>query len=118
MKFYVNTFDDDINFDDTPYGYYRIGLFDSNEFAGYGSFCGWYARETYVNINLYACYVAKSNSMHPRYRQTDIEIFETPIHYDEVTIGSCYWERVIEADSLEEALVKFERGDFKIEVKG
>ena len=117
MKFYVNTFNARDRLDDTPYGYYRIGLFDSNEFDGYGSFCGWYAQEVYLNTNLYAWYLAKGNSMHPRYKETEIEVCNPPVHFDEVTIGSCYWERVIEADSLEEALIKFERGDFKKKVK-
>lgn len=114
MRFYVNTFGDTDNFGDLHHDYDRIGLFDDHGFEGYGNFCGWYSVEKYTNTNLYAWYVAESSPLRfvESSRVSDVKVLKEPIHYDEVVIGSCYWEHIIEADSLEEALVKFKQCDF------
>lgn len=101
MTFYINSFSI------TPTGWKDyIGLFDANNWEGRGNFSGWYGAEYYRNTNLLAYYPFESNGVVNFKNKTGL-VTECNEHYDEIQIGSCYWEKKIEAASVEEAVRKF-----------
>lgn len=107
MTFYVN----EVNLNDVSDWTHRvIGLFDRNEWTGRGNFCGWYGAEYYVNTTLLAYGIqlkSGGESYNPKH-PFDGGFFENVnSHFDEVWIGSCYWEQRIEANSVEEAIAIF-----------
>lgn len=83
-----------------------VGLFTSNEFRGEGYCCGWYGAELYVNTTLIAIYEAELGCpINLKNKVSDVIICNT--HFDKITIGSIYWEKVVEADSVEDAIKYF-----------
>ena len=112
-RYYVNSFVDNTIVD----GYYpdiMIGLFGEHGFEGRDNFCGWYAVEYYTNTELYAHYFADGSGLYsPEKRVSEVITHDPAIKYNEVSIGSCYWERYIEAETLEEAIEKFKNGDWR-----
>lgn len=105
MKFYVNMIgypEDSLDIDKTMNNAEYYGLFDSNDCDGIGNFCGWYSIEYYKNTNLLAYMI--------RYRNDSGKfamVKEYNRHYDQIAIGSIYLQKVIEADSIEEAIEIF-----------
>lgn len=105
MKFYINEIE---GMGDWNHQY--IGLFTNNDRTAEGSFAGWYGAEYYHNTTILAygiqlkeggkCYDPKDpfdGGFCADYNK----------HCDKVTIGSGYWEKTIEADSIEEAIEIF-----------
>lgn len=121
MKFYVNQVDipkedrtpihidvpegKDIRDIDVRY----VGLFRGREWEGRGNFCGWYGGEYYKDTTLvaYGIQVVNRNAlaMHGPFNGGFYDNVNK--HYDEIGIGSIYWEKVIEANSVEEAVEIF-----------
>lgn len=67
------------------------------EFVGTGNFCGWYSSEKFVN-----CYIVGYIEDHDDY--TELTIFKTPLHRDNLHIDSIYQSFKFEADSDNEAV--------------
>ena len=111
--YYVNSFWDR-NICEPSRDLDMIGLFGAHGFEGRGNCCGWYGAEYYTNTELYAHYFADGSGLYsPEKRISEVIIHDPAIKYDAVSIGSCYWERYIEAETLEEAIEKFFNGDWK-----
>lgn len=112
-KYYVNSFDDR-SISDTPPDIDMIGLFGKHGFEGRGNFCGWYGVELYTNTELYAHYLADGSGLYsPTKRISEVTVHDPAVKYDEVVIGSCYWEQYIEAGTLEEAIEKFKNAEWR-----
>lgn len=112
-RYYVNRFNDRTITDNSgPRD--MIGLFGERGFEGRGNCCGWYAAEYYTNTELYAHYFADVSGLYsPEKRVSEVTVHDPAIKYDEVSIGSCYWERYIEAETLEEAIEKFKNAEWR-----
>ena len=80
-----------------------FGLFDGGQFNGKGNFCGWYSYECYKNVDLIA--------LKPTKKSEDVTIVNE--HCDEIQIDTCYWTKYIEAETVEEAIKKFKKGDWR-----
>ena len=107
VKFYVNRIgypEDSLGIDKTISKTEYYGLFDSNDWDGIGNFCGWYGIEYYKNTNLLAYMIKYSNEY-----GTFAMVKEYNRHYDKIVIGSIYLQKVIEADSIEEAIEIFKK---------
>ncbi len=94
----------------SDYTHRVIGLFDNNDWAGKGYFCGWYGAEYYLNTNLLAYGIQLINGStcyDPKVPFNGGFYGNANIHFDEVRIGSGMWEKRIEADSIEEAIAIF-----------
>ena len=104
MTFYVNEFTmDGIND-------HCIGLFDSNQWEGKGSCCGYYGVEYYLNTNLlaYGIQLRKQIKLHNNRDPFDGGFFgNVNRHYDRVVIDTAMWEESFEANSVEEAVTVF-----------
>lgn len=112
-RYYLNRFEDK-TITDTQRDIDMIGLFGDHGFEGRGNFCGWYGIEFYTNTELYAHYFADGSGLYsPEKRVSEVTVHDPTIKYDEVMIGSCYWERYIEAETLEEAIEKFKNADWR-----
>ena len=106
MTFYIN----EVHLDGVSDWDHRcIGLFDSNNFDGRGSFCGWYGAEYYLDTTLlaYGVQLVDGGSRYNPYGPFDGGVYEVNKHFDEVKIGSCMCEIKFEADSVEEAVELF-----------
>lgn len=92
-----------------------IGLFGECVYEGRGYFCGWYAAEYYLDTELHAHYFAdRDYGFHsPEKRITEVTVHNPSIKYNEVLIGGAYWERYIDAETLEEAIEKFKNGEWR-----
>lgn len=83
-----------------------VALFTENNHSGEGNFCGWYGVEFYNNTKMIAYYHNKKLPGRVSWEPTtDMEIENK--YYSKIRIGSCYWERVIQAESEDDALTKF-----------
>lgn len=80
-----------------------FGLFDGGKFEGKGNFCGWYSYECYRDTTLVALKPSKESE----------EVIIVNRHYDEIQIDTCYWTKYIEAETIEEAIEKFKKGEWK-----
>lgn len=110
--YYVNKFYDETIADDSCQ-IDMIGLFGDRVYEGCGNCCGWYATEFYTNTELYAHYFADGSGLYsPKKRVSEVTVHNPAIKYDKVTIGSGYWERYIAAETLEEAIEKFKKGEW------
>ena len=106
MVFYIN----EVYLPESDWNHQCIGLFDSNNWEGSGNFCGWYARECYINTRLlaYGIQLKPGNKLYdPKYPFDGGFCENHNKYYERITIGSCYWERKLEADSIEEAIEMF-----------
>lgn len=107
-KFYVNVVCGETITKQPPYGQMIIGLFKQCKSKGVGNFCGYYANEYYINTEMYAYYIADCNGVYkPEARISEVTFLEQPIKYNEIQIGSHMWTKVIEAESIEEAVELF-----------
>lgn len=88
-----------------------VGLFDASNFEGRGNFCGWYGVELYTNTNVLAYYPFNDTSP-VNFKNNPGSVVVKTRHYDEIAIGSVYWQKTIEAVSDEEAIEKFKNLDF------
>lgn len=88
---------------------HAIGLFDSNDWKGEGSYCGWYSTEYYLDTTL----IAYGTQMIPSYEPTHVinpfdgDVTVVKQHYDKIGISSIYNEVEFEASFIEEALEIF-----------
>ena len=114
MKYYVNEvhLDTPIHGCKTDYGHSYIGLFTNNAWEGKGSFCGWYGAEFYINTRLIAFYQFGDGTMYYKPKIMLSDVYQCNKYFDSIMIGSCYWERVIEADNDEDAIRKFSNLEF------
>lgn len=111
LIFYINSFNDKSLSDKS-----LIGLFDCNTFYGEGHFCGWYSSEYYCVTSLYAYYEFDDPWNEPVNFKKNPRNFITlkePITFSKIHIGSCYWEKKLKADTVEEAVEKFIRLKWK-----
>lgn len=107
MKFYVNRLRDyeyDLKVSE---GQIVIGLFKQCKTEGRGNFCGFYASELYLDTELYAFYISEDGVYNPEVRIGTVTVLDTPIKFKEVGIGSHLWTKVVEADTIEGAIVLF-----------
>lgn len=85
-----------------------VALFTENNHSGEGNFCGWYASEFYNNTKMIAFYKNRKLlgqvSWEPK---SEIEVENR--FYPKIRIGSGYWEKIIQAESDDEALKHFEK---------
>ena len=105
MKFYVNQVSQK-----GDWNHQYIGLFTNNEWIGEGSFCGWYGTEYYLDTTLlaYGIQLRDGGQVVNFKAPFDGGFFENVNeHHDKILIGSKIWEKVIEADNVEEALKIF-----------
>lgn len=116
MKFYVNQFYGD-RLGGGPAGFRNIypnnyiGLFTQCETRGEGSFCGYYGAEYYLNTELLAYYEAEGLIYRPEKRIS--QVYPCYFRRSKILIGSHMWTQVIEANSIEKALKKFENADWR-----
>lgn len=107
MTFYIN----EVHLDDVSDWAHRcVGLFDSNQWNGRGSFCGYYGAEYYLNTTLLAYgiqLVEGSKGYNPKLPFDGGFFDRVNQHFDEIAIGSGMWEKTIEADTTEEAIAIF-----------
>lgn len=113
-KFYVNqVFDESLDCD-LPRGRNIIGLFKQCSSKGEGNFCGYYAREYYLDTEMYAYYIANFEMIYqPENRVSELYICNPPKKYEKVPVGSHMWTKVIEADSVEEAMKLFKDANWR-----
>ena len=110
MKFYVNKINQTIEgLKPLEYGEYYVGLFSECESKGEGHFCGYYASESYLNTTMYAYAVYKGLYLSERISDAK-EFVKT---FTKIYIGSHLWTQVIEAKSIEEAMVKFKKSEWR-----
>lgn len=106
MTFYVNQ----VHLPESDWNHQYIGLFDNNEWAGKGSFCGYYGAEFYRNTTLlaYGIQLRPGNLSYDPKAPFDGGFFgSVNRRYEEIPIGSGLWEKRIEASSAEEAVEIF-----------
>lgn len=111
MRFYVNEFHDD-SIGSCKYPDYKVGLFTSDKWKGEGNFCGYYGIEYYCNTVLLAWYIAKGSgpvTFTPRIG----DVTRCDIYKEKMAIGCGMWTKVIEADSVDEAVEKFARSEWR-----
>ena len=102
MTFYVNV----IYPKEHKYETQFVGLFTNNKWEGRGNFCGWYGAEFYLDTILLAYGLHKGHVCPVDLKAPfDGGVWPCPDdnYYDEIHIGSGYWEKKFEADSFEEA---------------
>ncbi len=98
----------------SDYNHQYIGLYtEPKETVLKGNFCGWHSCEEYKDTCLLAFYQQKGNGSSPY----NPELRITPVYQfrrilPRVQIGSLMWDRYIEADTDEEAIKKFEKGEW------
>lgn len=111
MLFYVNAFYGTEIGLPSNYPNDHIGLFAKCESKGEGNFCGYYASEYYLDTTLYAHYDSEGSHYAPEKRISDVRICNIPCK--KIAIGSGMWTKVIEADTLKEAIEKFKNAQFR-----
>lgn len=101
MTFYVNAVRGVPNDD---WNHQCIGLFSNNKY-----FCEWYEAEFYLNTTLIAYGIQKRDGCKPYDAKAPFDGGFKVIneHYDEIMIGSGFWEGKFNADSVEEAIKIF-----------
>ena len=109
MTFYVN----EVRTKESDYEHECIGLFDKTNWVGEGSFCGWYGAEFYTNTTLiaYGIQLGHSGVYDPK-RPFNGGFKIVNEHYDKIEIGSCFWTRTFESDSVEEAIEIFRKQEW------
>ena len=111
MTFYINK----IHIDDSNWKDEYIGLFNDHEWEGQGNFCGWYGQEFFKNTTLIAYGIQtgrRFNMYLPKY-PFDGGFKIVNQYYDEIGIGSCFYTRSFEADSVEEAIKIFKNQEWE-----
>ena len=91
-----------------------IGLFsEDSKWDGRGNFCGWYGVELYTNATLLAYYeIDLKGGLHRQKGYKHLNEVVLNKKFEEIIIGSCYWEHILEAENDEEAIKKFFAEDF------
>lgn len=101
----------------SDYNHQYIGLYtEPKNIIQKGNFCGWYSYEEYKDTCLLAFYRQKGNGSYPYCPEARISpVYRYKRILPKVQIGSLMWDRYIEADSDEEAIKKFEKGEWSKE---
>ena len=90
-----------------------IGLFSADSsWKGEGNCCGWYAAELYIHGTLLAYYEIKNGGLYSPKGHEHIKEVVLNKKFDEIIIGSCYWESILNADNDEDAIKKFFNEEF------
>ena len=116
MKFYVNRFYGDrlggekAGFPNVYPNMY-IGLFTQCKTKGEGNCCGYYGAEYYLDTELLAYYVAEGCIYQPEKRISDVS--DCYFYREKILIGSHMWTKVIEAETVEEAIEKFKNAEWR-----
>lgn len=117
MKFYVNKINDSKllkTLNHVTNAYDRIGLFAQCDTDAEGNFCGYYSVEYYLKTVLYATYYAEGLTVYrPENRIDDVQVLSEPMPLREVSISTHMWTKVIEAETVEEAIKKFENAEWR-----
>lgn len=72
---------------------------------GEGHFCGWYAKEYYIDTDLIAvAYVFNADTDEPKFSGWELD---TPKHFDSIQIFSVYTGRYIETEDKDVAIEQF-----------
>ena len=89
-----------------------VGLFyfpNGYNIDGRGNFCGWYGAEYYLDCILVGYYVQTVDGGQPYdskgYHHSNNTLVDK--HYDEIQIGSGYWEEKVEFENPEVAILNF-----------
>ena len=94
-----------------------IGLF-SGEYKchGEGNFCGWYGAEYYDDMTLLAYYTRESENQGAKGYDPTGQLHTSNVivkqHYDKILIGSDMWTIILEAETDDEAILKFFDEDY------
>lgn len=80
-------------------------LFTNNNWTGEGYCCGWYGTEYYQDTVLIAFYKTKDTGLVDYVPDGDVIVRHT--YFKKLKIGSCYWEKIIEAENGKDAIEKF-----------
>ena len=113
-KFYVNQVHDEVLSRMCPRNSDVIGLFRQCHTVGRGSFCGYYASEFYLDTEMYAYYFADATGPYtPETRISEVFVCDPPSKFKEAHIATHMWTRVIEADTVTEAINLFENADWR-----
>ena len=111
MKFYVNEIAETIDeLTPLPWGEHYVGLFSQCETKVEGSFCGYYSCEKYLNTELLAYCVYKKCMYLGKKFGTVVKFNK---QFSEIKIATHMFTKVIEANSIEEAIEKFEKCDYR-----
>lgn len=105
MKFYINS-----TSENGDWNHQCIGLFTNNTWKGEGNFCGYYGVEFYLDTTLLAYGIQNRSGGQPVDFKAPFDggFFENVNkHYDKIVIGSSLWEKIIDANSTEEAIEIF-----------
>lgn len=109
MKFYINTIENHSGLslpENISEKAIVIGLYRECAVKQLGYNCGWYGGESYINTKVYAYGVTEGDVDHCEW-VGDVKICNPAIKYKEIGVRTFYWTRVIEADSLNEAIELF-----------
>lgn len=106
MTFYINQ----VHTDESDWNHEYIGLFDKENWIGEGNFCGWYGAEYYRETTLiaYGIQLGHSGIYNPK-RPFNGGFEVVNKYYEKISIGSCYWTKTFEANSIEEAIEIFRK---------
>ena len=98
----------------SDYNHQYIGLYtEPKSIIQKGNFCGWYSYEEYKDTCLLAFYRQKGNGSYPYCPEARISpVYRYKRILPKVQIGSLMWDRYIEANNDEEAIIKFEKGEW------
>ena len=111
MKFYVNEIKQNLrSLKELPHGENYVGLFSQCKTKAEGNFCGYYSSEKYLDADLHAYRIYKNGFLLGD-KVSDIK--KANIHFPEIQIATHLWTQVIEADTIEEALIKFNNEDWR-----
>ena len=110
MIFYIN----EVHISESDWEHECIGLFDKENWAGEGNFCGWYGAEYYQDTTLiaYGIQLGHSSIYNPK-RPFNGGFKVVYKHYDKIPIGSCYWTKSFNANSVEEAIEIFRKQEWE-----
>ena len=111
MKFYVNSIGNKVdNLPELPYNNCQyVGLFSQCQVCVDGNFCGYFSSSKYINTMLYAVAVYENGCF--RNAKKIGKVNQLDKFYNEIPIETHMWTCVIEAESVEEAISKFEISD-------
>ena len=113
MKFYINSIGNKIEgLPELPYnnGQY-VGLFSQCQVGEDGNFCGYYSSSSYINTNLHAVAIYENGCYRNAKRLEKVIRFDK--FFQEIPIETHMWTNVIEAESIEDAISKFEISDWR-----
>ena len=113
MKFYINSIGHKLDgLEELPYNQKQyVGLFSQCNVLEDGYYCGYYSTAKYTNTTLYAV-VIYENGYYRNTQKLD-KVIRIKKFFEEIPIETHLWTNVIEAESIEDAISKFETQDWR-----